>query len=244
MRKQSHIGVIPARKNSKGVPEKNRYLFGLLADFITDHKLFDRVIVTTDDEILLELAASRGFECHRRPDRLADDTASIKQAFEDLVDSVAFDPDDHLWLLFIPLVYRNIADFHEARKIVDQHDPSSFCSFMEAASHPYACWSIDRETGRVKHFIENDLYNRQDFPEAWENYNYLCSVKVRELPRANANLITADVHPYLMSPELANKMVEIDEPRDLRAWRFRHPGDYEGWAQSQAEDCPLLSLEG
>ena len=55
-----HIGIIPARKNSKGVPKKNRYLFDYLGTFLTKHGLFDQIIVTSDDPVLLEKA--RNFE--------------------------------------------------------------------------------------------------------------------------------------------------------------------------------------
>ncbi|MEO5373704.1 MAG: hypothetical protein H7840_05425 [Alphaproteobacteria bacterium] len=218
-----HIAVIPARAGSKGLPGKNRALFGDLADFITTSALFDRVIVTTNDEELIKTAQIRGFDIRRRPDHLAGDHNSIREAFVDVVENCPVQPDDYLWLLFIPLVYRDVEDFKAARAVIDARQPAGLCSFIPAKTHPFNVWRIDETAGTVAKFIDNDYYNRQDYPPAWENYNYLCCVRVRDLPRANANLVCGDSHPVLLSPEKAAAMQEVDEPEDLLAWKTKHP---------------------
>lgn len=238
-----HIGVIPARKGSKGVPGKNRYLFPALADFIVKNGFFDRVIVTTDDESLLQMATARGFETRLRPDALAADSVSIKAAFVDVAENCPVDGDEYLWLLFIPLVYRRAEHFRAAKDIVDARLPTSLCSFRSARTHPFACWRIDDKTGAVEHFVENDLFNRQDFPAAWENYNYLSCIRASDLADANANLIRHDTYPFIMDAKMAANMVEIDEPADFQLWRRAHPEDFDAWLRTLPDDCPLLPLK-
>ena len=51
-----HIAVIPARRNSKSLPFKNRFLFKFTAEFLKDNKLFDKVYVNSDDLHLKSLA--------------------------------------------------------------------------------------------------------------------------------------------------------------------------------------------
>lgn len=228
-RDSEHIAVIPARAGSKGLPGKNRLLFPLLAEFLESENLFDRVIVTSDDELLLDMAASRGWETRLRPEALALDSSCITDAFKDVAAHCPVGKTDYLWLVFIPLVFRNAADFREARKIVGQEEPGSLCSFIPAHTHPFVCWRVDESTGKIAKFIENDLFNRQDFPPAWENYNYLSCVRVNELEHLNSNLLNKDTRPIFLSAEKAEQFVELDEPRDLHKWRDRHPEEYNRW---------------
>ena len=46
-----HIAVIPARKNSKSLPFKNRFLFKHTAKFLKDNKLFSKVYVIINSYI-------------------------------------------------------------------------------------------------------------------------------------------------------------------------------------------------
>ena len=77
------LGLVPARGGSKRLPGKNiRPLSGkpLIAWTIiaaNQANGIDRIIVSTDDEIIAETAADFGAEVpFRRPPELADDTAT------------------------------------------------------------------------------------------------------------------------------------------------------------------------
>lgn len=82
-----NIAVIPARGGSKRVPRKNvrdfcgRPMIAWSIDTALESKCFDRVIVSTDDEEVSEVAAACGAEVpFRRPAELSDDftpTASV-----------------------------------------------------------------------------------------------------------------------------------------------------------------------
>ena len=61
-----HIAVIPARRNSKSLPFKNRFLFKFTAEFLKDNKLFDKVYVNSDDLHLKSLAQKYNFNFFRR----------------------------------------------------------------------------------------------------------------------------------------------------------------------------------
>ncbi len=77
------LGIIPARGGSKGVPRKNIKLLGnqpLISYTINqalNSKYLSKVIVSTDDEEISEVAKSFGAEVpFMRPKELANDTAS------------------------------------------------------------------------------------------------------------------------------------------------------------------------
>lgn len=77
--------VIPARRGSKRLPEKNivdlcgRPMLAYTVDAALDCGLFERVVVSTEDDAIAELAASLGAIPHARPLELADDLVSATE---------------------------------------------------------------------------------------------------------------------------------------------------------------------
>ena len=73
------IAIIPARGGSKRIPRKNiKDFFGkpIIAYSIQaaiESKLFDKIIVSTDDEEIANIAKNYGAEILKRPKELADD---------------------------------------------------------------------------------------------------------------------------------------------------------------------------
>lgn len=80
------MAFIPARGGSKGVPGKNKRILGdkpLIAWTIEDAldcKLFDRIIVSTEDRQLVEIAEAWGAEVVPRPIELSTDNADLQDA--------------------------------------------------------------------------------------------------------------------------------------------------------------------
>jgi len=74
-----NIAIIPARGGSKRIPKKNIKLFcgkPLIAYSIETalkSKLFDKVVVSTDDDEIAQVAKKYGAEVLQRPKELADD---------------------------------------------------------------------------------------------------------------------------------------------------------------------------
>ena len=80
------LAIIPARKNSKGLPGKNvknflgSPLFKHSIDQARKSKLIDEILVTSDCEEIISLATSEGVKCVKRPNNLASDTAHTPDA--------------------------------------------------------------------------------------------------------------------------------------------------------------------
>ncbi len=92
-----HLIIIPARKNSRRLPGKNMRLLG--GKPLIQHSMEyamqhagpgDKIVVSSDDELILDLAAKMGIEAHHRPVELARDETPTAQVLQ----AVARDFDD------------------------------------------------------------------------------------------------------------------------------------------------------
>jgi CMP-N-acetylneuraminic acid synthetase len=86
------LAVIPARGGSKRLPRKNvlpflgKPIIGYTVEAARASKLFDRVIVSTEDDEIASIAAGFGAEVRERAKELASDTARVVDVCLDLLD--------------------------------------------------------------------------------------------------------------------------------------------------------------
>lgn len=112
--------LIPARGGSKRLPRKNIMPLGgkpLLAhtiDAALEACIFDDVIVSSDDDEILKLAAERGADTDRRPDALANDTAKVVEVVEEfLVRTGAVDTHKHIVVMLSTCPLRSVSDVQQ-----------------------------------------------------------------------------------------------------------------------------------
>jgi len=215
----THIAIIPARMGSQGFKFKNRKLFSYTADCLDKVLWIQKIIVSTDDPVVEKNAKERGYDIHKRLAYLAGPKISIKQVFESVIKDKRIKNEDILWLFYLPVLYKNENDFQAARKIIEKDGINSLCSFIPARSHPYNCWRYDDDTKRIKQYIPNDVFRRQDLPPAWMHYHYLCCFKVFELQHMNSELINHNTFPMFLSNETADQLMEVDTPEDYERWK-------------------------
>jgi len=212
--KYQHIAIIPARKNSKSLPFKNRFLFKYTADFLKNSKIFDEVYVNSDDLVLKKKAIKYGFNFYKRDKKFAMDKTCIKDVFLDMTKKVKFKQNTFIWLFYIPLVYKRKIDFMNSIKIVEKKNLKSVCSFKLADTNPYSCWYIKKN--KPFQFLKNNLYRRQDFPKAYSHHHYICGFDIKFLKKLNNELIFGDTYPILLSKHVSNKLIEVDTFEDLK----------------------------
>lgn len=97
--------VIPARGGSKGIPRKNMLMIGgspLIFHSIyvaSEAKSIDNVVVSSDDDEILEYAKSFGAITIRRSEILSNDKATTEPVIRHAIDSIGLGIDDHVILL-------------------------------------------------------------------------------------------------------------------------------------------------
>ena len=217
-----HVAFIPARLGSKGLPLKNRLFFHNTADFIASLGWIDDVILSTDDPVLIKEGQRRDYTVLKRPQYLAGDAVPIKAVVDAAVKQLKLESTVVLWLFYIPILYKDKADFGEAKRIIDVQHVDSICTFIPAKTHPFNCWKQSVKTGELSQFIENDVYRRQDLPQAWMLHHYLCCWRVSSISQMNNELVCKTTHPIFLSEEVAAKLIEVDTPEDLARWQAQN----------------------
>ncbi len=212
--KFKHIAVIPARKNSKSLPFKNRFLFKYTAEFLKNSNLFNKVYVNSDDLYMRVLAKKYGFDFFKRKKTLAKNRSSIKEVFIDMNKRIKFSNEIFIWLFYIPIVYKNKIDFQKSIKLVENKKLKSICAFKKAETNPMNCWHIKKN--KPFQFIKNNFYRRQDLPQAFSHNHYICGFNIKYLNKLNNELIFKNTFPIILNDKTSRKLIEVDTPEDLK----------------------------
>ena len=212
--KIEHIAIIPARKNSKGFKKKNRILFDYTANFLKKINWFDKVIVATDDTFLIKKIKKFKFVYFLRSKKNATDNASIKSLMIEITNSLKINYASIIWLFYLTIPYKKKSDFSNTKKICEKKKFKSAISFRKTLSHPYDCWIIGK---RLKKFIKNDIYRRQDKIKLYEHFHYISVFKVKELNKLNSELINSNTTPIILNK--TDNLIEIDSKKDFHSFK-------------------------
>jgi len=172
------IAIIPARGGSKRIPKKNiKDFFGkpLIAYSIQTalaSKLFDKVIVTTDDDKIAAIAKEYGAEVpFIRPKELSDDFSGTQEVIDHAVEWLE-DHGEHYE--FVCTIYAT-APLLKAQYLVQGYNALKASSAINAFSATSMPFPIQRtfkvtENGRCEMFTpEHYMTRSQDLEEAYQD---------------------------------------------------------------------------
>jgi len=205
--------IIPARKNSKGFPDKNKHLFDYTAQQIPEH-LCERTIFTSDDEELIECAKKYNFKVLKRSADLSSDNASMKFVIKDVIEKFNISDEQDLITLYLTYPQRK---FYEIEKIYDfylKFNANSLLCKKNIVTHPYMCYyALDGQKGSK--VIEHKLYRRQEYPECFEACHYVVITKSNILDQLDKNLYYKNTFFYF----LENEIFDVDYSADFKKFK-------------------------
>jgi YrbI family 3-deoxy-D-manno-octulosonate 8-phosphate phosphatase len=231
------LAVVPARGGSKSIPKKNIRSFAghpLLAYSIAaglQASLVDRVIVSTDDEEIAEIAHQYGAEVpFLRPSELALDSTPDLPVFEHALSWLERE-EGYVPALIVqlrpttPLRPPDCVD--RGISILKEHsDADSVRAVIPSGQNPYKMWKIS-DKGRMLPLLEegfNEPYNmpRQHLPATYWQTGHL-DVFRREVLFSKASLTGDVILPLIIDPGYT---VDIDNPIDWERaeWNLIHGG--------------------
>ena len=224
------LAIIPARGGSKTIPKKNiRPLAGhpLIAySLAAGHasRQVTRVIVSTDDEEIAEVARSYGGEVpFLRPVNLAQDETPDLPVFQHalnwLAEKEGYSPEALVQLRpTSPIRPPEFVD-HGITVLLESQGTDSVRSVIPSAQNPYKMWRLNSVTGRLEALLglENvpEPYNapRQLLPVTYWQTGHVDVVRTTTILE-NHSVTGEIILPLILDPRYA---IDIDSPFE---WQF------------------------
>jgi CMP-N-acetylneuraminic acid synthetase len=199
------IILIPARRDSKGLPFKNRKLFNCTISKIPQ-EFREKVYVYTDDEVLE--GWSRENNLNYVPRDLASDEQTTKEMAQSFVEKLKLESED---IVMLYLTYPD-RDWEEIQRAIDTYRseaPQSLLGKKAAKTHPYLCM-YESESGRGTQVVKHDVCRRQEYPDCFEISHQVCIFNSAEVDKLNNNLFNENTLFFLVSG-----VVDVDNEEDL-----------------------------
>lgn len=212
------LAIIPARGGSKGIPRKNiRLLAGkpLIAwtiDEAKKSKYIDRLILSSEDEEIIEVARKYGCEVpFKRPVELAqDDTPGIEPVIHAI--NTLEEKYDYVVLLQPTSPLRTIVYIDGCIEYCVRKDLPACVSVTEAQQSPYWMYVIDEQM-KMQPFLKysGEIKRRQDLPKVYV-LNGAVYIAHSKFILENKSFLNAATFAYTMP---THSSIDIDKESDM-----------------------------
>jgi len=216
------LGIIPARGGSKGVPGKNikmlagKPLLQYTTDIALQCDLLEKVIVSSDDDTIIQVALSLGVSApFKRPSDLAEDTSSSLSViqhtlkfFKDM--SIEFDA---VCLLQVTSPMRSLEFLNAALKKFNESNTDSLVSVREVPHEYNPHWTFtcnENEHLKVATGEKEIVGRRQDLPKAFHRDGSIYITKTAVI--LDNNSLYGKTTTYIENKE--SSFVNIDNLED------------------------------
>ena len=211
------LAVIPARGGSKGIPCKNLQDVGGLSLVARSVKAafasrgVDRVVVSTDDDVIAEEAQAHGAEVVQRPAAIASDSASSESALLHALDTLEQQGPLPAQLVFLQCTSPFTSGSQIDQVLAALQNPEINSSFAVAPWHGFL-W---RHDGRgINHDPQQPRQRRQDLEPAFLETGAIYAMTTDAF-RASGSRFCAPWQPVVID----DSGPEIDNPADLALCR-------------------------
>ncbi len=215
------VAIIPARGGSKRIPRKNiaevcgKPMIAWPIENALRTGLFERVIVSTDDDAIADIARSYNADVSVRPDELATDTAEEIYAYKHVLEELG-DIPDYFCAIYPTAILLTPDDLTQA---FDQFDERTdvVMGVSEYALHPYK--ALQQEDGgflSMVHPYECNNLRSQDYPY------YVASSGTFYWFKSSSFLQDPNYFPEKLRGHVVprDRAVDIDVPDDLKLARI------------------------
>ena len=216
------IAVIPARKGSKGLVNKNifmvngRPLIDYTIQAAKNSNYIDEIYITTDDSFILDYAKKNNINFIERPKFFATDQASANDVLQHFLSEMPEDivsKDPYLVYLHPTSPLRHSCHIDEALDMLIASDSQQLISVNKMEKSPFKAFKINKNN-LLETILDVNMTNkrRQDLPDAFLPNGAIYVFKVsyftkhQEFPSNNSI-------PFLMDNESS---LDVDSKNDIQ----------------------------
>jgi len=209
--------IIPARKNSKGIRNKNIRKIGnkplvyYSIDFAKKLNFIDKIIFSTDSKKYMSIASKfYNFDKKLRPSRLAkNNSKSVDMAiYEILRQKVKY---KYLLLLQPTSPFRKVEDFKKAYKFLKSNNYDTIITVKKVKEHPILMHKIKNKNLFPYLKQKQKLFNRQEYPSLYYRAGSMYFTRIDTILK-NKSYFGKKVKPIIVKDKYE---VNIDEPIDF-----------------------------
>ena len=213
-----YTAIVPARKGSTRLAGKNmldlagKPLVQWTIKAALASKKIEHVVVTSDDDRVLSLAKEMGVGTIRRPDRLADNTATTYSAVEHALYEMDVLPEFTILLQpTSPLRFATHID--EAIDLLEMKGADGIVSVTETEHSPLWSNTLPPD-GHMKGFLRKEILNKrgQDLPRYYRLNGAIYILDTEVLLREKSFFPDQGVYAYIMD---RTSSIDIDDRIDF-----------------------------
>jgi CMP-N,N'-diacetyllegionaminic acid synthase len=215
---KTFLAIIPARGGSKRLPNKNilnlagKPLIIWTIEAALKSIYIDKIVVSSEDDRILNIAKRYPIEPIKRPKELATDTA---KSIDIVIHAIKiYNNYDYVVLLQPTSPLRNEKHIDEAIELLDKKKADAIISVCEFEYNPL--WSNTLPPNlSMKNFLKKEVINTrsQDLPTFYRLNGAIYICKTKKLLEENTFFIKDNIFAYIMDKKHS---VDIDDEFDFK----------------------------
>ena len=225
-----HI-LIPARKNSKGIKNKNiiklnnRELIYYTIQTAKKVKLVSEIVVSTDSKKIAKISKKYGASVpFLRPKKYSNDNSPDIDVFKHYISWLKESKKripEFIIHLRATTPFRSYKVINKAIDLIKSNiSVSSLRSMRKSIFTPFKMWTIKGNycVPLIKNNIEKHSSSRQSLQQTYDHISYVDIVRVKKTILKNS-MIGKRVYPFVLDNKDLKYFVDIDEVNDLKLAR-------------------------
>ena len=217
-RDKTFLAIIPARGGSKRLPRKNvldlcgKPLIAWSIEAGLNSKYIDKVVVSSDDDEILEISKKFGTDTIKRPDELASDTATSFDAIKHTIENI--EQYDYIILLQPTSPLRNEKHINEVIELLENKNADAVVSVCEMEHSPLWSNTLPQD-GKMNNFLRDEVLNKrsQDLDKYYRLNGAIYICKMDELLENKGFFLKENIFAYVMDRKSS---IDIDEEIDFK----------------------------
>lgn len=220
------VAIIPARGGSKRIPRKNirpfcgKPMIAWSIQAALQSDCFERVIVSTDDKEIAQVAKQQGAEVpFMRPASLADDYTGTQAVIAQAINALGLSDSDLVCCVYATAPFVTVADLQQGLQLLRENDANYAFSVTSYAFPVQRAIRLTAQS-RVEMFQPEHFNTRsQDLEEAWHDAGQFYWGKVAAW-RDSQPIFTNAAVPVALP---RHRVQDIDTPEDWQRaeWLFQ-----------------------